>query len=64
MEKTGSDTQYYEKFFYRMQLSKALSMLYDDSAYNSKFIEFYAKEPEVFERFVNFLLNEINENFF
>lgn len=63
VEKTGSNSQYYEKYHYRALIAQVLKFIFKDKHYISQLTSISNENEEKFDRFTHFLISDINDGF-
>ena len=63
VEKTGSNAQYYEKYHYRALISQVLYFIFKDKHFRSQLVDLSQNKEDKFERFIHFLIGDINDGF-
>ena len=63
VEKTGSSNQYYEKCHYRLIMSFVFHFLLKDKHFKAQLNEIAEKDQVVFDKFLHFVISDINEGF-
>ena len=63
VEKTGSSNQYYEKYHYRLIMSFVFHFLLREKHFKDQINEIAQSEQVVFDKFLHFVIADINEGF-
>ena len=63
VEKTGSATQFYDKFKFRMFMSSTFHYMLKDAWYKNQMNELALEDQPRFLKFIHFLMQEINTQF-
>mmetsp|Transcript_38076 Transcript_38076/g.37576 ORF Transcript_38076/g.37576 Transcript_38076/m.37576 type:complete len:255 (+) Transcript_38076:2153-2917(+) len=63
VEKTGSNSQYYEKYHYRALITQVLKFIFKDKHYMEQLVEVCMTKADKFEKFTHFLISDINDGF-
>jgi ubiquitin conjugation factor E4 B len=63
VEKTGSHHQYYEKYQYRLIIGNMFHFILKDKHFQQQINSVWVERPDVFDKFIHFLIADVNEGF-